>query len=47
MSSSFFNTASYIESPYWIKKATANEKNKDDECFQFAATVALNYGDIK
>ena len=36
---------SYIDSPNWIKKkkATINPKNRDDECFQYAATVALNY----
>ena len=37
-----------IDSPDWIKKkkATINPKNKDDKCFQYAATVALNYGEI-
>ena len=25
------------------KKATINQKNKDDKCFQYAATPALNY----
>ena len=25
------------------KKATINPKNTDDKCFQYAATVALNY----
>ena len=37
---------SYIDSPDWIKneKATINPINKNDnECFQYAATVALNY----
>ena len=40
---------SYIYSPDWIKhkKAVINSKNKNDKCFQFAATVALNYGQIK
>ena len=35
----------YIDSPDWIKKkkATVNPKNEDDKCFQYAATVALNY----
>ena len=35
----------YIDSPDWIKKkkATVNSKNGDDKCFQYAATVALNY----
>ena len=36
---------SYINSPEWLKnkKATVNPKNKDDKCFQYALTVALNY----
>ena len=41
---------SYIDSPDWIKmkkKTTINPKNAVDKCFQYAATVALNYGDIK
>ena len=41
---------SYINSPIWLKnkKATINPKNmKDDFCFQYAITVALNYGKIK
>ena len=29
------------------KKSTINSKNKDDKCFQYAATVALNYGEIE
>ena len=29
------------------KKATVNPKNKEDKCFQFAATIASNYGKIK
>ena len=39
---------SNIDSPGWIKKikATINLKNKDDKCFQYAVTVALNYGEI-
>ena len=38
----------YIDSPDWIKKkkATINPKNTDDKCFQYAVTVALNYGEI-
>ena len=37
--------ALYIDSTKWlkIKKATINPKNKDDKCFQYALTVALNY----
>ena len=40
---------SYIDSPKWLKnkKATINPKNKDDKCFQYALTVALNYEQIK
>ena len=41
---------SYIDSPKWLKnkKETINPKNKkDDRCFQYAVTVALNYGQIK
>ena len=36
---------SYIDSPGWRKKKKAiiNPKNEDDKCFQYAATVALNY----
>ena len=38
---------SYIHYPDWIKKkAIINPKNKDDKCFQFAATVALNHEEI-
>ena len=40
---------SYIDFPEWIKKkkATINPENMDDQCFQYAATVALNYEEIK
>ena len=40
---------SYIYSTDWIKKkkATINPKNADDKCFQYAATAALNYEEIK
>ena len=41
---------SYIYSPDWIKnkKATRNPTNKkDNKCFQYAVTVALNYEQIK
>ena len=36
---------SYIDSPEWLKnkEATINPKNNDDNCFQYALTVALNY----
>ena len=41
---------SYIDSPKWFKnkKATINPQNKkDNRCFQYAVTVALNYEQIK
>ena len=40
---------SYIDSPTWIKhkKATINPQNKDNECFKYAITVALNHERIK
>ena len=39
---------SYIDSPEWIKKKTINTINeKDNKCFQYAVTVALNYEEIK
>ena len=36
---------SYIDSSEWLKnkKTTINPKNKDDNCFQYALTVASNY----
>ena len=41
--------ASYRDSPEWLKnkKATISLKNNDDNCFQYALTVALNYQKIK
>ena len=40
---------SYIDSLKWLKnkKATINPKNNDDNCFQYALTVALNYKKTK
>ena len=41
---------SYINSPKWLKnrKETINPQNKkDDKCFQYVLTVALNYEKIK
>ena len=41
---------SYIKSPDWVenKKATINPQNKkDDKCFQYALSVALNHEKIK
>ena len=42
-------TGSYMDSPKCLvkKKATRNPKNNDDNCFQYALTVALNYKNIK
>ena len=39
---------SYIDSSKWLKinKATINPKNNDDNCFQYALTVALNHQNI-
>ena len=39
---------SYIKSPEWIlnKRTTINPKNKDNKCFQYARTVALNHQKI-
>ena len=41
--------SSYIDSPKWLKnkKATINPNNNDNNCFQYALTVALNYQNIK
>ena len=35
---------SYIDSPSWLKnkRATINPQNKNNECFKYAITVALN-----
>ena len=40
---------SYIDSPKWLKnkKSTINPKNNDNNCFQYAITIALNYQNIK
>ena len=40
----------HIDSPDWIKnnKATVNPINKKgNKCFQYSATVALNYAEIE
>ena len=44
----FIRGGSYNDSPHWVKrkKAAINLKNTDDKCFQYAATVALNYDEI-
>ena len=40
---------SYIKSPEWIlnKRATINPKNKDNKCFQYSRTVALDHQEIE
>ena len=41
--------SSYINSPEWLKnkKVTINPQNtKDNKCFQYAITAALNYRNI-
>ena len=45
----FKRGGSYIDFPDWMKKkkATINTRHKVDKCFQYAATVALNYGEIE
>ena len=45
----FKRGGSYIDSPDWIKykKAAINPKNADNKCIQYAANVALSYGEIK
>ena len=45
----FRRGGSYVDSPDQVKKkkATINPKNKDDKCFQYVVTVALNYGEIE
>ena len=40
---------SYIKSLKWVinKRATINRKSKDDKCFQYSITVALNHQKIE
>ena len=40
--------SSYIESPEWVKNkgVTINPKNKDNKCFQYVITAALNHQNI-
>ena len=47
--SKLFIKVAVCHSPDWRKKkkATKSPKNKDDKCFQYSATVALNYQEIK
>ena len=46
---SLSRSGSYIDSPKWLKnkKATISRKNNDDQCFQYALTVALIHDQIK
>ena len=39
----------YIKSPEWIlnKRATIEPKNKDNKCFQYSITAALNHQNIE
>ena len=45
---SICRVGSYIDSPKWLKdkKSTINPKNNDLKCFQYAATLALNFDNI-
>ena len=45
---SIYRGGSYIDSPKWLKdkKSTINSKNNDLKCFQYAATLALNFDNI-
>ena len=45
---SIYRGGSDIDSPNWLKdkKSTINPKNNDYKCFQYAATLALNFGNI-
>ena len=45
---SIYRGGSYLDSPNWLKdkKSTINPKNNDLKCFQYAATLALNFDNI-
>ena len=45
---SIYRGGSYIDSPKWLKdkKSTINPKNNVHKCFQYAATLALNFDNI-
>ena len=45
---SIYRGGSYIDSPKWLKdkKSTINPKNSNHKCFQYAATLALNFDNI-
>ena len=38
-----------MKSPEWVlnERATINPKNKDNKCFQYSITVALNHQNIE
>ena len=46
---SFGRGNSFVKSSEWLinKRATINLKNKDDKCFQYSITVALNLQKIE
>ena len=45
---SIYRSGTYIDSPKWLKdkRLTINPKSKDNKCFQYAATLALNIDKI-
>ena len=45
---SIYRGGSYIDSPKWLKdkKSTINPKNNYHKCFQYVATLALNFDNI-
>ena len=45
---SIYRGGTYIDLPKWLedKRSTINPKNKDNKCFQYAATLALNLDNI-
>ena len=45
---SIYRGGTYIDSPKWLKdkRSTINPKNKDNKCFQYAPTLALNLDKI-
>ena len=46
--SSIYRGGTYIDSLKWLKdkRSTINPKNKDNKCFQYAVTLALNLDNI-
>ena len=46
---SFKRSGSYVESPDWTKRQESNNESEDkvDRCFQYAATITLNFDKIK